>query len=71
MTCIVPSKGAALTEDEIRQFSKESLASYKVPRRVLFFDENELEFTGNFKIKLSELRDVAVKALQSFNRSHS
>jgi fatty-acyl-CoA synthase len=71
VTCIVPSNGAALTEDEIRQFAKESLASYKVPRRVLFFDENELEFTGNFKIKLSELREVAVKAMQSFSRNCS
>jgi fatty-acyl-CoA synthase len=71
VTCIVPSEGVVLTEDEIRKFAKVSLASYKVPRRVLFFDEDQLEFTGNFKIKLSELREVAGKALQSLNRNES
>ena len=37
VTCIVPHEGATLDEDAVRNFAREKLASYKVPRRVLFF----------------------------------
>jgi fatty-acyl-CoA synthase len=57
--CIVPHAGQTLSEDEIKAFAKEKLASYKVPRRVLFFAENELETTGSSKIKTAELRKLA------------
>jgi fatty-acyl-CoA synthase len=57
--CIVPHEGVTLTEEEIKSFAKEKLASYKVPRRVLFFDEKELETTGSAKIKTAELRKLA------------
>ena len=63
--CIVPHEGASLSEDEIRNFAKEKLASYKVPRRVLFFAENELETTGSSKIKTAELRKLAADRLAS------
>ncbi|NND67814.1 MAG: long-chain fatty acid--CoA ligase, partial [Halioglobus sp.] len=59
VACIVPMEGASLTEDEVRGFAKEQLASYKVPRRVLFFDESELATTGSAKIKTAELRELA------------
>src|ERR1043166_296623 len=51
VTCIVPHEGARLDEAAIRDFAKEQLASYKVPRRVLFFDESELETTGRAQVK--------------------
>ena len=57
--CIVPHEGVTLSENEIKTFAKEKLASYKVPRRVLFFDEQELETTGSAKIKTAELRKLA------------
>ncbi|MGL4565701.1 MAG: ANL family adenylate-forming protein, partial [Halioglobus sp.] len=43
VACIVPATGAELTEDQVRSFAKEQLASYKVPRRVLFFEESDLQ----------------------------
>jgi fatty-acyl-CoA synthase len=61
--CIVPHEGAALNEDEIKGFAKEKLASYKVPRRVLFFAEKELETTGSAKVKTAELRKLAAERL--------
>jgi fatty-acyl-CoA synthase len=39
------------------------LASYKVPRHVLFFCEDEVALTGNAKIKAGELRELAAKRL--------
>jgi acyl-CoA synthetase (AMP-forming)/AMP-acid ligase II len=63
VTCIVPHVGATLDEEGVRRFAKESLASYKVPRRVLFFGEHELELTGSAKIKTADLKALVVKRL--------
>jgi fatty-acyl-CoA synthase len=61
--CIVAKPGADLSEDAIRAFAREQLASYKVPRRVLFFAEDELETTGSSKIKTADLRKLAAARL--------
>ena len=63
VACIVPHEGATLAEETVRSFAKEKLASYKVPRRVLFFDEHELETTGSAKVKTAELRKLAAERL--------
>jgi acyl-CoA synthetase (AMP-forming)/AMP-acid ligase II len=57
--------GAALTEDAVRAHAKQKLASYKVPRRVLFFAETDLQLTGTNKIKTADLRALAAKRLES------
>ena len=48
----------------IRAFARERLASYKVPRRVLFLREDELALTGSEKVKAGELRELAAERLQ-------
>jgi fatty-acyl-CoA synthase len=63
VACIVPREGAGLDEGAIREFLKERLASYKVPRRVVFVREDELNLTGSAKVKLGELRELAEKRL--------
>ncbi len=59
VTCIVPQDGVTLSEERVRGFAREKLTSYKVPRRVIFFTEDELETTGSAKIKTAELRKLA------------
>jgi fatty-acyl-CoA synthase len=63
VTCIVRHDGAALDEESVRAFAKERLASYKVPRRVLFFREGDLALTGSAKVKTGTLREVVARAL--------
>jgi fatty-acyl-CoA synthase len=63
VTAVVPHLGAEIDEDAVRSFAKETLASYKVPRRVLFFTEDELETTGSAKIKTADLRDLVSQRL--------
>jgi len=63
VACIVPLDGADLSADAVREFGKQELASYKVPRRVLFFEESELSTTGTAKIKAADLRELAAKRL--------
>jgi fatty-acyl-CoA synthase len=64
VSCIVPHEGAAVDGAAIRAFAVERLASYKVPRQVLFFREDELEMTGNDKVKASALRQLAVDRIK-------
>jgi fatty-acyl-CoA synthase len=64
VTCVVPHDGVSLEEAAIRGFLKERLASYKVPRRVLFFREDELSMTGTAKVKSSRLRELAAKRIK-------
>ncbi len=59
VACIVPQAGAELDADAIRAFLKERLASFKIPRKILFFTDEELETTGSSKIKLETLRKLA------------
>jgi fatty-acyl-CoA synthase len=63
VSCVVPHDGAILDTGQILAFLRERLASYKVPRHVLFFREDEVALTGNAKIKAGELRELAAKRL--------
>jgi len=63
VTCIVRHDGATVGEDEIKTFAKQKLASYKVPRKVLFMAEDDLKTTGSAKIKTADLRKLASKRL--------
>lgn len=64
VTCIVPHDGADLDEASVKAFAKEQLASFKVPRKVLFFAEDELATTGTNKIKTADLRTLASERLE-------
>jgi fatty-acyl-CoA synthase len=63
VVCAVAQPGSGVDEGGVRDFLRGKLASYKVPRRVLFFDEDELVLTGNAKIRADELRRLAVERL--------
>jgi fatty-acyl-CoA synthase len=65
VACIVPHQGVGLDAEVIRTFLRERLASYKVPRHVLFFGEDEIALTGNAKIKSSGLRQLAAERLNT------
>jgi fatty-acyl-CoA synthase len=64
VTCVVPHEGASPEAGEIRAFLRERLASYKVPRRVLFFGEEDIALTGSAKIKSGDLRQLAAARLE-------
>jgi fatty-acyl-CoA synthase len=63
VSCIVAHEGVALDEATVRAFLKERLATYKVPRRVLFVDEKDVLLTGSAKIKAGALRELVAKQL--------
>jgi fatty-acyl-CoA synthase len=65
VSCIVPQEGRTLDANQLREFLKERLASFKVPRAILFFSEAEFVVTGSGKIKFKALREVAAKRLSA------
>ena len=54
--CIVPVEGAVITGEEIKIFARETVADYKVPDLVRFFDE--FPMTGSRQVKRRELERV-------------
>jgi fatty-acyl-CoA synthase len=63
VSCVVPHDDVILDAGQLLAFLRQQLASYKVPRHVLFFCEDEVALTGNAKIKAGELRELAAKRL--------
>ena len=61
VACIVLKEGSGATEDDIRSFLRERVAAYKVPKRVLFFDDGEIPMTGS----ATKVRDEALVAAVS------
>jgi fatty-acyl-CoA synthase len=49
--------------DEILEHLKTCVASYKVPKRVVFVDERELPYTATEKVKLADARRVAAQRI--------
>ena len=63
VSCVVPHDDVTLDTEQLLAFLRERLASYKVPRHVLLFREEEVAVTGNAKIKAGELRELAAQRL--------
>lgn len=63
VSCLVPLEGVTLREDEIIAFVRNDLASFKAPRHVLFFREEDFALTGSGKIKAASVRALAIARL--------
>lgn len=55
---VVPAKDASPTEESLRTALRETLSSYKVPRRIVFIEESEIPRTATGKLKLHELGEL-------------
>lgn len=65
VSCIVPQEDRTLDAAAIREYLKGQLASFKLPREILFFGEEEFAVTGSGKIKFKALRDIVAQRLAS------
>ena len=61
--CIVMHEGCSADASDIQSFAKQKLASYKVPRVVMFFAEDDIEITGSAKIKTADLKALVAARL--------
>ena len=67
--CVVHNNGQIITDEDIRQLVRETLAYYKVPRYVLFFDE--LPHTPSGKIALGILKEAVQGRLGKHDKSET
>jgi fatty-acyl-CoA synthase len=58
---VLPRAGVELDEDAVRDYCRERLAHFKVPRYVLFVDEFPMTITG--KVQKFKMREVSVEQL--------
>jgi fatty-acyl-CoA synthase len=69
VVCAVAHLDRGVDEDDVRAFLRGRLASYKIPRRVLFFGEDDLVLTGNAKVRTDDLRRLAAERLAAERRA--
>jgi acyl-CoA synthetase (AMP-forming)/AMP-acid ligase II len=62
--CAVAARGAVPTEAALRGWLRERLAAYKLPKRVLFFESDELAYTANQKVQVEPLERAALRRLE-------
>ncbi len=61
MAWVQTNEGATLTEDEVREFCKDAIAHYKVPRYISFVSEFPMTVTG--KVRKAEMREKSIADL--------
>ena len=61
MAWIKPNEGVTLTEEELRDFCKERIAHYKIPKSWKFVSEFPMTISG--KIRKVEMREIAAREL--------
>jgi fatty-acyl-CoA synthase len=62
MAAIILKKGLEMTEEEVREFCKDRIANYKIPKYVRFVDSYPMTASG--KIQKFKMREMAIKELQ-------
>jgi fatty-acyl-CoA synthase len=60
--CIILKQGETMSEEEVRDIARKNLASFKVPKYVLFFDTFPTSSQG--KILRGELLETAVARIR-------
>jgi fatty-acyl-CoA synthase len=66
VVCVVRDVGAEqLQSDDVVGWLRPRVASYKVPRAVLFVEESDLKFTLSQKVQLAELRQLAAARIEA------
>ena len=60
--CAIPGV-EPVTEAEVVAHLRSVVASYKVPKRVVFLDDGDVSFTGNQKVRVEDVQALAVRRL--------
>ncbi|KAA0107714.1 class I adenylate-forming enzyme family protein [Mycolicibacterium sp. P1-5] len=55
---VIPAHGSAPTEDDLRTRLRETLSSFKIPRRIVFIAHDDVPRTPTGKVKLYELAQL-------------
>jgi acyl-CoA synthetase (AMP-forming)/AMP-acid ligase II len=65
--CVELKEGASATEEDIKSFLRDRVASYKVPKRVLFFADDEIPMNGTgMKVQDDSLLTLVLERLSQW-----
>ncbi len=67
MAWIELHSGESSKEEEIREFLRDRIAHYKIPKHILFVDEFPMTVTG--KLQKFRMREIAVERMRKENRN--
>ncbi|MDV3127836.1 acyl--CoA ligase [Mycobacterium sp. 21AC1] len=65
---VVPAAGSDPTEDQLRASLRETLSSFKVPRRIVFITHDDIPRTPTGKVRLFELTELVSTHLEAPSR---
>ncbi len=65
VSCVVANEGIVLDAAAIASFLKQRLASFKLPKEILFFKDEEIDVTGSGKVKVAQLRELVAARLSA------
>ena len=55
---VIVADGAEPSEEELRAALRDTLSSYKIPKRIVFITDDEIRLTATGKLKLNEMTDL-------------
>jgi acyl-coenzyme A synthetase/AMP-(fatty) acid ligase len=59
---VIPARGASPDEDRLKAALRETLSSFKVPRRIVFISHDDVPRTATGKVKLFQLAELIGKS---------
>jgi len=67
---VVPAAGSDPSEAGIRAALRETLSSFKIPRRIVFIAHDDVPRTPTGKVRLFELAELVSAHLEAQSRAH-
>jgi fatty-acyl-CoA synthase len=67
---IVRNDGSKISETDIREFLRQRVAAYKLPRDIWFTTDDRLPKTGTGKVQKAILREMALALLEDAGREN-
>lgn len=62
---VIPADGARPTEASLKTALKELISSYKIPRRIIFITDDDIELTATGKLRLTEMANMLAERTAS------
>lgn len=58
---VMPATDSKLESEEVMSYLRDHVSTYKLPRRIRFYEAGELPVTSNLKIQKAKLQEISIK----------
>jgi acyl-CoA synthetase (AMP-forming)/AMP-acid ligase II len=70
VAAVVPADGTQPTEDSLKAQLRETLSSYKIPRRIVMISPDDVQWTPSNKVKLVEMAELIARRIDQATASN-